>query len=56
MNKIYLCENGKCCPSVELHEDKVLIGEDNNITELTKEEWNNLVENIQTGKLTKISP
>lgn len=54
MTKINLCGNGHC-PSVELLNDKALIGENDNTVELTTEEWNSLVEKIQTGKLTKIS-
>jgi hypothetical protein len=53
MKKIYLCGSGHC-PSVEVHDNKVLIGEDKNIVVLTKAQWNSLVEKTRTGDLDKI--
>jgi hypothetical protein len=48
--KVYICDKG-CCPAVETVGDDVLIGEDSNIVRLKKDEWNKLVEKIQTGVL-----
>jgi len=48
-----LCCSGNC-PKVITKEDKVEIGEENNLVKLKKEEWNMLVESIQKGKLKKI--
>jgi hypothetical protein len=53
MKKINLCGSGHC-PSVELHNNKVLIGEDKNTVVLTKEQWNSLVEKTRSGDLDKI--
>ncbi|MBE0521442.1 MAG: hypothetical protein IBX39_04155 [Candidatus Methanoperedenaceae archaeon] len=51
--KVYICDKG-CCPAVETAGDDVLIGEDSNIVRLKKDEWNKLVEKIQTGVLHKL--
>lgn len=54
MEKIYLCESGQCCPSVEAQDNEVLIGEYKNTVVLTKAEWNLLVEKVKTGELGKL--
>ena len=51
--KVYICEKS-CCPAVETIGDEVLIGEDTNIVRLKKNEWNKLVEKIQSGELGSI--
>lgn len=51
--KTYICEKS-CCPAVETIGDEVLIGEDTNIVRLKKNEWNKLVEKIQSGELGSI--
>ena len=52
MKKVVLCGGGSsCCPAVEFHEKEVLIGEDDNIVKLTKEEWQILKDKIKKGEL-----
>lgn len=51
--KVYICDSG-CCPAVETVGDSVLIGEDENVCRLSREEWNNLVDKIQSGVLHKL--
>lgn len=51
--KVYICDKG-CCPAVETVGDEVLIGEATNIVRLKKDEWNMLVEKIQSGELHSI--
>ncbi|GBC75424.1 hypothetical protein HRbin06_00742 [archaeon HR06] len=51
--KVYICGKG-CCPAVEILDNEVIIGEEDNICRLSKEEWNKLVDMILSGKLTKI--
>ncbi len=52
--KILLCPAG-CgeCPEVEIADDEVRIGETGNLAVLKRDEWNILVDLIQSGKLTK---
>jgi hypothetical protein len=42
------------CPEVEITGDEVRIGEAGNLTVLRKDEWNVLVDLIQSGRLTKV--
>ncbi len=49
-----LCPNCEACPTVEVLEDQVRIGEDENLVELRIEEWNRLVEAIKAGELREI--
>ncbi|MCZ7355405.1 MAG: hypothetical protein O8C66_08770 [Candidatus Methanoperedens sp.] len=51
--KVYICEKS-CCPAVEVAGEDVLIGEGSNIVRLKKNEWNSLVQKIQTGELHPI--
>ncbi|VVB52524.1 Uncharacterised protein [uncultured archaeon] len=51
--KVYICEKS-CCPAVETIGDEVLIGEDTNMVRLKKNEWNKLVEKIQSGELRSL--
>ena len=48
--KVYICEKS-CCPAVEITGEEVLIGEGANTVRLKKNEWNRLVEKIQSGEL-----
>ena len=51
MKKVVLCGGGSsCCPAVEIHEKEVLIGEDDNMVKLTKEEWQILKDKIKKGE------
>jgi len=43
---VKLCKEGSCCPEVIVGKDKVVIGEDENICTLTKEQWSILKEKI----------
>lgn len=53
--KVLLCPAGCSeCPEVEIAEDVIRIGEAGNLTILKKEEWNVLVDLIQSGQLTRI--
>ena len=49
-----LCPNCEACPTVEVLEDEVRIGEDENLVELSSDEWNRLVEAIKAGELREI--
>ena len=54
-HKVTLCPAG-CgqCPDVEIDGDEVRIGETGNLAVLKKDEWNLLVDLIQSGQLVKI--
>jgi hypothetical protein len=53
--KITLCPAGcGACPDVEIGGEQVRIGEAGNLAVLKRDEWNLLVELIQSGQLTKI--
>ena len=53
--KITLCPAG-CgqCPDVELVGEEVRIGETGNLVVLKKDEWNLLVDLVQSGQLPKV--
>jgi hypothetical protein len=53
--KVTLCPRCGECPEVEITEDGVTIGEDANTVRLTHDQWNDLIERIQSGELTKVS-
>lgn len=50
MKVVNLCQKG-CCPRVEIHEDFVRIGEEENTCTLKKEEWASLKEKVLKGEL-----
>ena len=52
--KMSLCPMCINCPEVEVIGDEVRIGETGNLAVLKKDEWNVLVELIQSGQLAKI--
>ena len=53
--KVTLCPAGcGACPDVEIVGDEVWIGETGNLAVLKKDEWNLLVDLIQSGQLTKV--
>jgi len=53
--KVLLCPAGcGLCPEVEFAGDQVRIGEADNLAVLTKDEWNVLVDLIQSGQLAKV--
>lgn len=53
--KVLLCPAGcGLCPEVEFAGDQVRIGEAGNLAVLTGDEWNVLVDLIQSGQLSKV--
>jgi hypothetical protein len=49
-----LCPLCGHCPDVTIAGDEIRIGEAGNLAVLTKDEWNVLVDLIQSGQLTKV--
>jgi len=49
--KVTLCEE---CPEVEITDQGVTIGEDENIVRMSHAEWNELVRLIKDGKLQEV--
>ena len=54
MERYSLCPTCTACPEIVVDGDQVSIGEDTNTAVLRKEEWNILVDLIQSGQLSKI--
>ncbi|HET8576438.1 MAG TPA: hypothetical protein VFO18_05025 [Methylomirabilota bacterium] len=52
--RVSLCPACSACPEVEIVGDEVRIGEPGNLTVLTKEEWNVLVDLIRSGRLGRL--
>jgi hypothetical protein len=52
--KVTLCPECGHCPSVEIDDKSVRIGEDENTVTLTHAEWNDLVARIQRGELKPV--
>jgi hypothetical protein len=52
--KMSLCPSCVACPEVEINGGEVRIGEAGNLAVLKSEEWNVLVDLIQSGELSKI--
>ena len=55
--EVSLCGGDKCCPVVRVDSSKseVKIGEEGNLVTLDKRAWNELVEKIRSGELSKLS-
>ena len=51
---ITLCPNCEHCPEVVIEGDTISIGESPNLTVLKKDEWNVLVDLIQSGQIGRI--
>jgi len=52
--KVVLCSEGSCVPQkcpVEVHEDKVIIGEKDNICTLTREQFDILKEKVKNNEI-----
>ena len=49
-----LCVTCEHCPEVVQDGDSIRIGEDTNVVVLKKEEWNILVDLIQSGRVGKL--
>ena len=52
--KMSLCPACDACPEIKIAGDEVRIGETGNLAILKKDEWNVLVDLIQSGQLTKV--
>jgi len=52
--RMSLCPSCVACPEVEITGAEVRIGEAGNLAVLKAEEWNVLVELIQSGQLSKV--
>ena len=52
--KMSLCPSCVACPEVEVVDGTVKIGETGNLAVLKAEEWNVLVDLIQSGQLSKL--
>jgi hypothetical protein len=52
--KMSLCPACTACPEVEIVGDEVKIGETGNLAVLKKDEWNVLVDLIQSGQLARL--
>ena len=53
--KVTLCPVCGACPAVEITEEVVTIGEDQNLVKLTHGQWNDLVARIRSGELPPLS-
>ena len=52
--KLSLCPACTACPEIAIAGDEVRIGEAGNLAILKKDEWNVLVDLIQSGQLGKV--
>jgi sarcosine oxidase delta subunit len=52
--KVTLCPACGACPAVEITDQGVTIGENENIVRLTHAEWNDLVARIRNGELGQV--
>jgi hypothetical protein len=52
--KVTLCPACSGCPAVEITDQDVSIGEDQNTVRLTHAEWNDLVARIRSGELREV--
>ncbi len=52
--KMSLCPACTACPEVQIVGDEVRIGETGNLAVLKRDEWNVLVDLIQSGQLPKL--
>jgi hypothetical protein len=52
--KVKLCPNCTECPSVEITDEGVTIGENENTVKLALAEWNDLVARIKRGELPEV--
>jgi hypothetical protein len=52
--RVTLCPACTGCPTVEITDEGVTIGEQENTVKLTHAEWNDLVARIRRGELTEV--
>ena len=50
-----LCPACNACPTVEINDHEVRIGEGDNVVKLTPAEWNVLVQAIKAGELNQVT-
>jgi hypothetical protein len=51
MKIVKLCREGSCCPEVKITDERIEIGEKDNICVLTKSEWEILKEKITSREI-----
>lgn len=51
MKIVNLCREGSCCPVVKIDEERVEIGEKDNLCVLTKSEWETLKQKVLDKEL-----
>jgi hypothetical protein len=52
--KVTLCPECEGCPTVEITDQSVTIGENENTVRLTRAEWNDLVARVRRGELREV--
>jgi hypothetical protein len=52
--KVTLCPICGACPTVEITDSGVTIGEDKNTVKLTHDQWNDLVARVRRGELFEV--
>jgi hypothetical protein len=52
--KLTLCPVCEACPEVEITDQGVTIGEENNTVRLSHAEWNQLVRLVKSGELCEV--
>jgi hypothetical protein len=52
--KVILCPACTACPAVEITDQGVTIGEEENTVRLTHAEWNDLVARVRRGELREV--
>ncbi len=53
---VSLCPACSNCPTVELRDNEVYIGEGTNVVKLSVDEWNVLVRAVRSGTLDEVKP
>lgn len=51
MKIVSLCSQNSCCPVVKIADDRVEIGEKDNVCVLTKDEWEVLKQKVLSGEI-----
>ena len=52
--EVVLCSGDECCPSVNIEEEAIEIGEGSDTVELSADQWNVLVDKVESEELSKI--
>ena len=53
---VSLCPACSACPTVEVNDHEVCIGEGANLVKLSVDEWNMLVRAVKVGTLDEVKP